>query len=137
MEGELTKFLEQPGGKVPRAFVMDRLQFASGSHEVNPAGKEQVRALAQILNSHPTAQIEIRGHTDGTEGEVYSGPDQHPGMSLSQIRAECVLKRLQFQRVPSARMRITGMGSTLPIADARSEEGRQRNRRLEIVVTRR
>lgn len=135
MEAELQKFLKQPGAKAPRVFVMDRLQFASGSHEVNQSGKEQVRALAQILNSHPTTQIEIRGHTDGTEGEVYSGPDQHPGMSLSQIRADCVLKRLQFQRVPSARMRITGMGATRPVGDVRSEEGRQRSRRVEIVVT--
>lgn len=135
MEAELEKFLKQPGAKVPRAFVMDRLQFASGSHEVNQAGKDQVRALAQILNSHPSAQIEIRGHTDGAEGEVYAGPDQHPGMGLSQIRADCVLKRLMFQRVPSARMRITGMRDTRPVADVRSEEGRQRNRRVEIVVT--
>lgn len=135
MEAELERFLKLPGTKGPRAFVMDRLQFSSGSHEVNEAGKDQVRALAQILNSYPKAQIEIRGHSDGAEGEVYSGSDQHPGMSLSLIRADCILKRLTFQRVPSARMRITGMGAQRPVADGGSEEGRRRNRRVEIVVT--
>jgi outer membrane protein OmpA-like peptidoglycan-associated protein len=137
MEAELLRFLKEPGARKTRSFLMDRLRFASGSHEVNPEGKEQVWALAQILGSHPSALIEIRGHIDGMEGEVYKGPDQHPGMGLSQIRAECVLKRLQFQKVPSWRMRIQGMGAARPVADNKSEEGRQRNRRVEIVVTRR
>lgn len=136
MEAQLAAFLAQPGGKTPRTFTMDRLQYPPGSHDMNAEGKEEVRALAQVLNAHPGAQIEIRGHNDGTESEVYTGPEPYHGYTLSQLRADCVYRRLQFLNVPGARMRILGLASSQPVADSRSEGSRQRNRRVEIVVLR-
>lgn len=137
MEAELVDFLKRPGAQSPRTFTMDRLHYPTQSHEVPAAGKEQVYMLAQILRAYPSAQIEIRGHNDGTENEVYTGPKPYRDYTLSQLRADCVFRRLQNQNVPAARMRIQGMASTRPVTDDRTEEGRQRNRRVEIVVTKR
>ena len=137
MEADLIDFLKRPGARGSRTFTMDRLHYKTASHEVPADGKEQVYYLAQILRAYPTAQIEIRGHNDGTESEVYTGPNPYRNYTLSQLRADCVFRRLQNQSVPAARMRIRGLAATRPVTDDRTEEGRQRNRRVEIVVTKR
>lgn len=134
MEAELLEFLRRPGPRGTHVFVMDRLRYPAASHEMNAEGKEQVFLLAKILLAHPSVHIEIRGHSDGIESETYTGPDPVPGYSLSQLRANCVLRRLQGLRVPSGRMRIRGMAATEPVADDQSPEGRQHNRRVDIVV---
>lgn len=134
MESDLLAFFQRPAPRVPQIFTLDRLRYPSASHEVNPEGKEQIFRVAQILLLHPAVRIEIRGHSDGTESEIYTGPKPIPGYSLSQLRANCVMQRLQGMKVPIDRMRIRGEGSTQPVADDRTPEGRQHNRRVEIVV---
>ncbi len=127
-------YLKSPPLAAPRTFTMDRLIYPPNSHEMNEAGKEQVRALAQILLTHPTVRLEIRGHDDGTEREAYAGPNPFKGYTLSQLRADCVLRRLTFLNVPSARLQLKGVGAAEPVADDATADGRQRNRRVEIVV---
>lgn len=134
MEAELLEFLMRPGSRAPHLFTMDRLRYPAVSHEVNPEGKEQIYLIAKILLAHPRVHIEIRGHNDGTESELYTGPNPRPPYTLSQLRADCVLRRLAGLKVPGSRMRLRGMASTQPIADDRTQEGRQLNRRVEIVV---
>ncbi|MBL9008220.1 MAG: OmpA family protein [Myxococcales bacterium] len=134
MESELLSFLRRPGPRTSHIFTMDRLKYPPHSHEVNEEGKEQIFLLAKILLAYPSVRIEIRGHKDGTESELYTGPDPLPGYSLSQLRANCVLRRLQGMNVPAERMRIRGLGSTQAVAENRSAEERQHNRRVEIVV---
>lgn len=134
MEAELFEFLTRPGAKVPHLFTMDRLKYPPQSHEVNPEGKEQVFLLAKMLLAYPKVRIEIRGHNDGTETEVYTGPNPVPGYTMSQLRADCVLKRLTGLNVPLDRMRLRGMGKTQPVDSDATAEGRQNNRRVEIVV---
>lgn len=134
MEAELLEFLQRPGARAPHLFIMDRLKYPTASHEVNPEGKEQIFLIAKILLAYPSVRIEIRGHNDGTESEEYHGPNPIPGYTLSQLRADCVLKRLMGLRVPSSRMRVRGLASTEPLAEDRTEEGRQLNRRVEIDV---
>ena len=134
MEAELLEFLQRPGAQAPHMFTMDRLKYPTASHEVNPEGKEQIYLIAKILQAYPSVRIEIRGHNDGTESEDYHGPNPVPGYTLSQLRADCVLKRLVGLRIPSSRMRLRGLASTEPLADDRTEQGRQLNRRVEIIV---
>lgn len=134
MEAELLEFLMRPGSRAPHLFTMDRLKYPAVSHEVNPEGKEQIYLIAKILLAYPTVHIEIRGHNDGTESELYTGPNPRPPYTLSQLRADCVLRRLAGLKVPGSRMRLRGMAATQPIADDRTPEGRQLNRRVEIVV---
>lgn len=135
-ETELSNFLSKPG-ELPRTFTMDRLKYPANSHEMNAEGKDQVYELSRILAEYPTAHIEIRGHSDGAETETYTGPDPYQNYSLSQLRANCVLQRLHYLRVSSDRMQLRGMASSMPVASDSTAEGRQANRRVEVVVTRR
>lgn len=145
MEAELEEFLSSPAAAAPnsqgtpRSFVMDRLHYPPNSHDMNEEGKEEVYFLAQVLRAHPTAEIEIRGHDDGTEAEAYSGPNPYRGYTLSKLRADCVLRRLEGFSIAPERMHITGVAAAEPLKDAdeHTEIGRQKNRRVEIVVLRR
>ena len=134
MEAELLAFLGQPGGALPRVFVMDRLRYPRASHEMNEEGKAQVVDLARILLAYPRVHIEIRGHIARDEGELYTGPKPNRNFTLSQLRADCVYRRLLNQKVPESRLRLAGLADTNPVASESTEEGRQANRRVEIMV---
>ncbi len=135
-EAALSAFLAKPG-ELPRTFTMDRLRYPANSHEMNAEGKDQVYELSRILAEHPTVHIEIRGHNDSTEDETYTGPNPYQNYSLSKLRANCVLLRLHHLNVSSDRMQLRGMAASMPVASDTTPEGRQANRRVEVVVTHR
>jgi len=116
---------------------MDQLRYPQNSHEVNVEGQAQVLAIARIMNAHPTLHIEIRGHSDGVESEIYTGPMAHDGYPLSKLRADCIFRRLVVQKVARERMTFSGAAAADPVADDRTAEGQQQNRRIEIIVLKR
>lgn len=137
METALASFLGGSARRGPRTFTLDRLAYPPNSHEMNPSGKEQVYLLGQVLSAFPNARIAIHGNIDGRERERYIGPNPYRGYTLSKLRADCVFRRLRHQGVSPARMRILGDGDSRPVADDATKQGRQWNRRVEIVVVRR
>jgi outer membrane protein OmpA-like peptidoglycan-associated protein len=89
---------------------------------------EQVLAkLAGILLALPDLQVRIEGHTDSLGSADYN-------LKLSRRRAETVRDFLGSQGVAKERLTAEGFGKEQPIADNYSEEGRRRNRRVEIVI---
>lgn len=84
-------------------------------------------ALADYLKENPEAQVRIVGHTDafGTPAET---------QRVSEDRANQVLRYLRRKGVPQGQIFASGVGARRPIADNRTEEGRKRNRRVEIVI---
>ncbi len=134
METALAAYLSGPQSAEPRAFTMDRLAYPPNSHEVNPAGKAEIRDLAHLLVRFPTAKITLHGHIDGREQEAYSGPNPRLGFPLSKLRADCVCRRLHFLGVDYSRMQFTGDGNAHPVADDSTADGRQQNRRMNIMV---
>lgn len=124
-------------------------QFASGSDQLTPKAQEyfwefakqySVRDRADSLKDNPNATPEERqsieslrskrvllvGHTDDTG-------DSHLNADLSERRALAVARVFAQQGIPDAQIFYQGAGETLPIADNRTEEGRAKNRRVEIV----
>lgn len=83
--------------------------------------------VAEALQSGD-GPILIEGHTDSLGGDAVNLP-------LSQKRAEAVLEYLVSRNVARERLRAAGLGSSRPIADNSSPEGRANNRRVEIVLT--
>jgi OOP family OmpA-OmpF porin len=75
----------------------------------------------------PDPPIEVRGHTDS------AGP-AGPNQALSEERAAAVVDELVARGVPEDRLTATGAGETEPIAPNDTEEGRARNRRIELIV---
>jgi outer membrane protein OmpA-like peptidoglycan-associated protein len=82
----------------------------------------------EFLTVNPTVHIEISGHTDNV------GNDQL-NQTLSENRAKAVYQYLISNQISPARLVYKGYGKTQPIALNTTEEGRQKNRRTEFMIT--
>jgi outer membrane protein OmpA-like peptidoglycan-associated protein len=83
--------------------------------------------MIQLLNENPTVKIEISGHTDN----IGNAP---ANLKLSQNRAKSVVDYLVKNKINPQRLTYKGFGSTKPIADNKTEDGRMLNRRTEMRV---
>src|SRR5262245_9672248 len=104
------------------------VQFATGTAELNSAARESLARFSGIVASYPDLKFKIEGHTDST------GSDQ-TNQELSSKRAISVRDYLIGQRVSASNIDAEGLGSTHPIADNGTADGRARNRRVQIVIT--
>jgi outer membrane protein OmpA-like peptidoglycan-associated protein len=101
--------------------------FASNSARIRPESTPTLEEIARILREHPTLNLGIEGHTDG-EGEA-----DH-NQTLSEQRAAAVKAYLVDQhRIAGSRLQTSGHGESRPVADNASPEGKQQNRRVELV----
>ncbi len=99
--------------------------FEVGSSDLLPASKDIVEVLAKVLLEYRATLVSVHGHTDDTGSETSN-------QSLSARRAMAVARTLQRAGVDARRLVTIGYGSALPVADNDSEEGRERNRRVEF-----
>jgi OmpA-OmpF porin, OOP family len=84
-----------------------------------------LQKVAEILSKDPALKVEVQGHTDNVGGDAYN-------QTLSEARARAVMDWLIKQGIPAARLTAKGYGKIKPIADNGSDEGRAKNRRVEI-----
>ena len=128
LEGDLGQNAE-----VSRVCEGIAVTFASGilfpynSAEVLPAGRENLRQLAQSLQRYPGTEVLIVGHTDNTGSDAYN-------QQLSERRAMSAKSYLVSMGIPSDRIRTAGRGETEPVASNETDPGRQQNRRVEIAI---
>ena len=129
-EAALLAFLEDPYRLADQTtwFELDGIVFEAGSARLSPASADQLDALAAILRAWPTVLLKIGGYTDD------SG-DRGANRRLSQARAEAVREALVAQGVGERRIEAEGYGEQFPVASNDTEEGRHRNRRIDIRVT--
>ena len=79
-----------------------------------------------MLKSAASLNLEVGGHTDHVG-------DAAANQKLSQARAAAVVKALTDRGIPASRLAAKGYGATAPVADNRTEDGRAKNRRVELV----
>ena len=125
----LARFLGDSSQPAPRTFVFDHLNFESGSTQLTSDSLKTVNDMAQVLKAYPNAQVQLVGHTDNT-----GSADANRTLSLS--RADAVKTLLVGQGVGADRITTQGYGQDRPVASNDTEEGRARNRRTELTVTR-
>ena len=104
-----------------------KVLFATGKTELQSAVCGELDELAAYLKATPSVKIEIGGHTDTTGAAAAN-------QKLSEQRALAVKTYLEQKGVAPAQVAARGYGATQPIADNEREEGRQQNRRVEVVV---
>jgi len=109
--------------------------FESGGYQLNKKGKGLLKKTAEVLLRMSDAEIVIEGHTDNQK----IGPSivkQIPSnWELSALRAINVMKYLKdSMNIDEKRMYVAAYGETRPIADNSTEEGRKKNRRIEIFL---
>jgi outer membrane protein OmpA-like peptidoglycan-associated protein len=101
--------------------------FEVGEADLLPAAQQNLGDVIELLDSEPDAAIRIEGHTDAT------GPAQL-NLRLSEQRAMAVRDALIDLGVDAGRMNAVGMGEDFPIATNETEEGRARNRRVDVIL---
>ena len=102
--------------------------FATNKADLNATSKASLTQFAEVLKENRDMDIAIIGHTDNTGSDAINNP-------LSKNRAQSVSKFLKSQGVASAQIKtIDGQGSTNPVADNSTAEGRKQNRRVEVYM---
>jgi len=103
------------------------IYFDTGKADLKPESEPALKEVAALLAGDPALELWIVGHTD-TVGQVDAN------MTLSQARAEAVVKALVTRHaVAAARLTAYGVGPLAPVASNANEEGRAKNRRVELV----
>jgi outer membrane protein OmpA-like peptidoglycan-associated protein len=113
----------------PKSFVLDGLGFEHDQSVLTAGGRQVTDDLAAQLNAHPDAKARIEGFTDSTGNAAAN-------VELSTARAREVKQRLVDRGVAPDRVEAVGLGEAKPIARNDTEEGRARNRRVEVQLSR-
>jgi outer membrane protein OmpA-like peptidoglycan-associated protein len=106
---------------------MSDVLFDTGSYTLKPGAREKLAKISGIVLAHPGLNLQIEGHTDSVGGDEFN-------QTLSERRAGAVRDFLIDQGVGASTVSARGFGKTQPVATNDTSEGRQRNRRVEIVV---
>lgn len=103
------------------------IYFDTGKAVIKPESKPVINEIAKLLNSQATLRLHVVGHTDNV-GTLPSN------MTLSKQRAEAVVNSLvNDHRIAASRLIANGVGPLAPVASNAAEEGRAKNRRVELV----
>ncbi|MBX3252592.1 MAG: PD40 domain-containing protein [Chitinophagaceae bacterium] len=107
--------------------ILNNIFFDVNKYELKPESLAELDKVVQLLNDNPGIRIRISGHTDNT-GKAADN------LKLSDNRAKSVVAYLVSKGVQAERLQSKGLGSSVPIADNTTEEGRTQNRRTELTI---
>jgi OOP family OmpA-OmpF porin len=107
-------------------FMALYINFDTGKSDIKPESMPIIDQIAALMNAHADLKLSIEGHTDNV-GTPASNK------TLSEQRAKSVMNAVVQKGIAAGRLTAVGWGQDKPIADNRSEDGRAKNRRVEIV----
>jgi chemotaxis protein MotB len=113
--------------------LTDKVFFASGDATLKPAAAHLVDKIAGIVRDERRHPIVVEGHTDS---QPISGSQYPSNWELSGARAGAVVRDFAENGVLARRMSLAGFGSQEPIDTNSTPDGREKNRRVEIVLSR-
>lgn len=102
------------------------IYFDSGKSVIKPESKPTIDEIVKMLEQNPKLKIFVVGHTD-SDGSVESN------MKLSSDRAAAVVKALTENGIQASRLKSSGVGPYCPVESNHTEEGKAKNRRVELV----
>ncbi|MGB5555124.1 MAG: OmpA family protein [Flavobacteriaceae bacterium] len=124
-DGKETKKIE-----LDKSYIFKDVLFDFDRSSLLETSKKELQKVYDHLLENAMLHIDISGHTDDSGTEDYN-------LVLSQQRAKTVAEYLIYLGLPQSRIEYSGFGSTKPIALNTDEKGRQQNRRVEFVITKR
>ncbi len=131
VDGKIEEVRKSAQGKLLFKEVLknDQAKFKFDSFELGPEAKAALDLFVQkLVEENRGVYLEIQGHTDSTGEESYN-------LLLGKKRAEAVMEYFYKQyRIPLHRMQVISFGSSVPLSDNKTREGRAENRRVEILV---
>jgi outer membrane protein OmpA-like peptidoglycan-associated protein len=125
---QLNKILQTRDSARGLIVSMSDVLFDTGKYSLKPGAREKLAKVAGILVSYPGLNIEVGGYTDNVGGDSMN-------QTLSENRASSVRDYLVDQGVATNSVSSKGFGNTLPVATNDNSAGRQRNRRVELLVS--
>ncbi|MDX1270802.1 flagellar motor protein MotB [Bizionia paragorgiae] len=112
--------------------ISDKLLFNTGSYRVSNKANNILQKLADVINSEPSLEVMVEGHTDSRS---ISTPQIADNWDLSVLRATSVVRKLQNQyNVAPEKLIAAGRSSYKPLFDNDSNENRSKNRRTRVVI---
>lgn len=108
--------------------VFRNIQFRLNSAELETVSIIELSKLLQLMNDNPSVTVLISGHTDNTGTDASN-------IKLSEARAKAVANYLFSNGIAAARLSWKGFGSSRPVSDNNTDEGRTKNRRTEFTIT--
>ena len=102
------------------------INFETGKALIKPESENIIDQVAQLLKENAALKISVEGHTDN----VGTAP---ANQTLSENRAKAVMNAIIAKGIDKARLSSKGWGQTKPIADNKTDDGKAKNRRVEIV----
>ncbi len=116
--------------RVPKRFVFEDVNFETGSTRLTPGSVATVNSLVTVLKVYSAVSVALEGHTDSTG-------DPTTNKKLSLDRALAVKELMVEGGIRESRITCVGYGQDKPVASNHTEQGRTKNRRLELVVVKR
>jgi outer membrane protein OmpA-like peptidoglycan-associated protein len=107
---------------------MSDVLFDTGKYSLRPLAREKLAKVAGIVSGHPGLRLDVEGYTDNVGGDDYN-------QQLSEQRGEAVRGYLTDQGMAAGSVSSKGFGKTQPVASNDTAEGRQQNRRVELVIS--
>ncbi|MBX2920824.1 MAG: OmpA family protein [Chitinophagaceae bacterium] len=107
--------------------ILNNIFFDINKYELRPESLAELDKVVQLLNDNPGTRVLISGHTDNT-GKAADN------LKLSDNRAKSVIAYLVSKGIQAERLQSKGFGSSKPVADNNTEEGRTQNRRTELTI---
>ncbi|MCK9162814.1 MAG: OmpA family protein [Bacteroidales bacterium] len=123
----ITKTKDEKRYEVGQVIVMENIFFEFDKSIILPQSFVELNNLISLLNKYPYMKIELSGHTDSKGSDNYN-------QKLSYSRVKAVYEHLISQGISSKRLQYRSYGSTQPIADNQTDEGRAKNRRVEFKI---
>lgn len=124
---KFAKYLTDSSAKINQTFTFDNLNFVPNTPTFVAGSEKMVQDLAKIMSAYPRVQLKLTCYTDNTG-------DSLQNRKLSLKRAFAVKKLLVDNGIKDTRIDFTGRGGSNPIASNATEEGKAKNRRIELRV---
>lgn len=107
-------------------FITLYINFDTAKWDIKPDAQPTIKEITELLRSQPRLRLSVEGHTDNAGAAAAN-------KTLSENRARAVMEALVKSGIEASRLKSAGYGQERPVADNRSEEGRAKNRRVELV----
>ena len=129
-EGALIDFIKDAGKPVDKTtwFDFPNITFKTASADITDEAIGQVKNIGAIMKAFPAVALKVGGYTDNT-----GDPDRN--VTLSGNRAKAVMQALTEMGIGADRLEAEGYGPQFPVASNDTEEGRAKNRRISVRVT--
>jgi outer membrane protein OmpA-like peptidoglycan-associated protein len=107
---------------------MSDVLFDTGKSTLRPLAREKLAKVAGIVSGHPGLRLDVEGYTDSVGGDAYN-------QQLSENRGDSVRNYLMQEGMPATSVAAKGFGKSEPVATNDTADGRQQNRRVELVIS--